>query len=432
MSTTIKIRRGAVAGIPTGADGEPLFTTDTKKLYIGYSGANYQIGAGTVTSVAMSVPTELSVAGSPITSSGTLALTWGSASGNKVIGSPADGSSGAYAGRALVSADIPSLAASKITSGQLALARGGTGLDASGVTDGQLLIGKTSDNTLNLATLTAGTGISVTNGAGSITIAATGGAGTVTSVGLSTDASWLTVGSTPVTSSGTITLNKTTGLTANQVLATPDGSTGVVGLRALVSADLPTVGVAKGGTNLTSYTVGDLLYATGSTTLAKLAVGTAGQALICNATPAPSWQSPTTCRVYNSGVITLTTGVAAVLTFDSERFDSASLHNTASNTSRIVAVSVGKWLVGCCLDFAPNATGFRQAYIRLNGTTVIAASLQAAVSGVNVQMAFSTIYETTVATDYFEVIAFQNSGGNLNISASGHYSPEFWAIYLGP
>ena len=66
------------------------------------------------------------------------------------------------------------------------------------------------------------------------------GSGTVTSVGVSSNATWLTVGSTPVTTSGTITINKTTGLTANQVLATPNGSTGVVDLRSLVVADLPT------------------------------------------------------------------------------------------------------------------------------------------------------------------------------------------------
>jgi len=45
-------------------------------------------------------------------------------------------------------------------------------------TDGQLLIGKTSTNTFEPATLTAGTNITITNGSGAITIAATGGAGT--------------------------------------------------------------------------------------------------------------------------------------------------------------------------------------------------------------------------------------------------------------
>lgn len=54
-------------------------------------------------------------------------------------------------------------------------AEGGTGIDTSGVTDGQLLVGKTSDHSWNLATLTAGSGITITPGAGTITIAASGG-----------------------------------------------------------------------------------------------------------------------------------------------------------------------------------------------------------------------------------------------------------------
>lgn len=58
--------------------------------------------------------------------------------------------------------------------GTLAVANGGTGQTS--YTDGQLLIGNTTGNTLTKATLTAGTGITVTNGAGSITIAASGGA----------------------------------------------------------------------------------------------------------------------------------------------------------------------------------------------------------------------------------------------------------------
>jgi hypothetical protein len=53
----------------------------------------------------------------------------------------------------------------------LSVAQGGTG--QSSYTNGQLLIGNTTGNTLTKATLTAGTGISVTNSTGSITIANT-------------------------------------------------------------------------------------------------------------------------------------------------------------------------------------------------------------------------------------------------------------------
>jgi len=54
------------------------------------------------------------------------------------------------------------------TTGTLAVGSGGTGQTS--YTDGQLLIGNTTGNTLTKATLTAGTGISITNGSGSITI----------------------------------------------------------------------------------------------------------------------------------------------------------------------------------------------------------------------------------------------------------------------
>ena len=72
--------------------------------------------------------------------------------------------------------------------GTLAVDRGGTGQTS--YTDGQLLIGNTTGNTLAKATLTASTGISITNGNGSIsitnsapdqTVALTGGTGISTS-----------------------------------------------------------------------------------------------------------------------------------------------------------------------------------------------------------------------------------------------------------
>lgn len=57
--------------------------------------------------------------------------------------------------------------------GTLPVANGGTG--QSTYTDGQLLIGNSSGNTLSKATLTAGSNVTITNGNGSITISATGG-----------------------------------------------------------------------------------------------------------------------------------------------------------------------------------------------------------------------------------------------------------------
>jgi hypothetical protein len=65
--------------------------------------------------------------------------------------------------------------------GTLPVVNGGTG--QSSYTNGQLLIGNTTGNTLTKATLTAGTGVSITNSTGSITIAATGASSQWTTTG---------------------------------------------------------------------------------------------------------------------------------------------------------------------------------------------------------------------------------------------------------
>jgi len=78
------------------------------------------------------------------------------------------------------------------------------------------------------------------------------GGGGLTSVGLSTTASWFTVGNSPLTAPGTITMNPTSGLTANEFLATPNGSSGAVGLRAIVPADIPTLNQSTTGNAATA------------------------------------------------------------------------------------------------------------------------------------------------------------------------------------
>lgn len=80
--------------------------------------------------------------------------------------------------------------------------------------------------------------------------------GTVTSVGI-TVPSWL-MASQQITTSGNIAINPNTGQTANRFLATPNGSTGTVGLRAIVANDLPSIPwskISSAPTFLTGYTL---------------------------------------------------------------------------------------------------------------------------------------------------------------------------------
>lgn len=64
-------------------------------------------GAGSVSSVALTAPVEFTVTGSPITSSGTLAITKANETANQVWAGPTSGGAAAPAFRSLVTADMP-------------------------------------------------------------------------------------------------------------------------------------------------------------------------------------------------------------------------------------------------------------------------------------------------------------------------------------
>jgi hypothetical protein len=118
-----------------GANGYVLTSNGTTASWVAGGGG----GSGTVTSVAASVPSFLSIAGSPITTSGTLAIS--------------------YSGTALP------------------IANGGTGLTATPA-NGEIDIGNGTGFTRT--TLTAGSNITITNASGAITIASTGGGSGIT------------------------------------------------------------------------------------------------------------------------------------------------------------------------------------------------------------------------------------------------------------
>lgn len=77
-------------------------------------GQGYLTSANAVTSVALSLPSFITVGGSPVTTTGTLTGTLANQTANTVFIAP-DGSAGAPTFRSLVAADIPTLTAAKIS-----------------------------------------------------------------------------------------------------------------------------------------------------------------------------------------------------------------------------------------------------------------------------------------------------------------------------
>ena len=86
----------------------------------------------------------------------------------------------------------------------------------------------------------------------------------------------------------TIKVDKIEGSTGSTVTV-PTGQSLVV-TDGIGIASIPTITVAKGGTNTTSYTTGDTVYASGATAISKLGIGTARQGLQTNSgASAPEW-----------------------------------------------------------------------------------------------------------------------------------------------
>ena len=112
--------------------------------------------------------------------------------------------------------------------------------------------------------------------------------------------------------SGTTTLAKLAKGTAEQVLAMNSGATapdwGSVDLTVL-----PTITAAKGGTGQTSYTAGDIVYASGTTAISKLGKGTGLQVLQTNSgATAPEWANSPQSLMTAAGDILYASGANTI------------------------------------------------------------------------------------------------------------------------
>ncbi len=139
-------------------------------------------------------------------------------------------------------------------------------------------------------------------------------------------------------------------------------------------------------------------------------------------------KTPIRCRVYNSANIAVADNTAVTLTFNSERYDTASMHSTSLDTSKIVIPVAGVYNVGGCV-FMPNpgSAMFCRLTLVVNGTNAIA--LQSAHMNLGAGgLVVNTDY-TFAANDYVEILAYQTNAGlsSVNVSAFSSFSPEFWA-----
>ena len=134
-------------------------------------------------------------------------------------------------------------------------------------------------------------------------------------------------------------------------------------------------------------------------------------------------------RVFNSADIAvrqLNPGEWQSLTFNSERWDTAKLHETTTNTGQLKAPVAGTYYIFANVSWdSPLGIGVWGVRLRLNGKTIIAEQTQPSTqSPFPISMSLGTLYALG-AGDYVEVQVFQNTGGSLMIRSIAATSPEF-------
>jgi len=294
---------GAAGSIPyqtgAGATGFLAKGTDGQILTLASGVPSWTAASATgVTSVAMTTPTGLTVTGSPITSSGTLALSL--ATGYAIPETTSQTNWNTAYNNRITSATSPlSISSNGLSLGTVPVSSGGTG--ATTLTSGSLLKG---NGTSAISAATAGTDYS---------------AGTSTLLTGILKSTTITGALTIAAASDFPTLNQnTTGnaSTATKLAASKningvafDGSSDIT-ISASAGTLSGTVAVANGGTGATTLTANNVLLGNGTSAVQAVSPGTTGNVLTSNGTTwtsaAPSGGGSTTYSIgdsYGGGIV---------------------------------------------------------------------------------------------------------------------------------
>jgi hypothetical protein len=118
--------------------------------------------------------------------------------------------------------------------------------------------------------------------------------------------------------------------------------------------------------------------------------------------------------------------------FNQERYDTAGIHSTVTNNSRLTAPVDGIYLVTASVRWESSTAGVRQLAIEgeIGGVTTSLANSDTPATGLSHQSLAHVIQLS--AGDYVELEVRQDSGGELDLDKANQNSPEFTLNWLAP
>jgi len=133
--------------------------------------------------------------------------------------------------------------------------------------------------------------------------------------------------------------------------------------------------------------------------------------------------------VYHNVSQSIPNNTTTALAFNSERYDNDSMHDNATNNTKITINTAGKYSFSINIGWDTNATGLRSIGIRLNGTTYIAYTQEDASGLLQTIQTLTKTYNFSVG-DYIEAIVSQTSGASISVFAN-YYSPSLSIVRVG-
>jgi len=136
-------------------------------------------------------------------------------------------------------------------------------------------------------------------------------------------------------------------------------------------------------------------------------------------------------RVYHNVDQSFARLTPTFLAFNSERFDTDTIHDTVTNNSRLTCKTAGKYLIAAHIKWDVE-DGIGYMYLYFNGATIIAQARGADLNSTGkLEQNVATIYDLAV-NDYVQVKINHSATSAKNVKYHANYSPEFMMARISP